>query len=444
VPHGGTVSDFTSERNKTRQAVDLIAGKAPRTPRTAQEASCHTRDVLDQVSGVITAVPHDAVPTTVVLLSTGLVGPDAIVTKLGGANVGGCTLSADHFEGVATATAGSGAEFYIVRANVGVISATATESTVGLEHLAGVTGTQVMPLSQGSDSSLTRIVRETSAFYQVAFDVDPSERNSRPHRFEVKSPRPDVTLRAQPTVIMARPDAPKSSAAKTPKDTLRDAMAYTDLQVRATAFSSRNSGDEKMKVVAGFEPLDPAVTFATAAAGLFKGDTLVAQWTSKPEDLAAKPALAAMLAPPGTYRLRVAGADAAGHLGVVDQTITVELATAGSLKLSSILLGVPKTGGGMAPKLEFASEPTATVYFELYGGQTNMQLGAVVEIAAGVNEPALATAQPKWGGTSEPDKFTGTAELPIASLAPGDYVVRAIVGVAGMPEGRVMRTLRKR
>jgi hypothetical protein len=33
--------------------------------------------------------------------------------------------------------------------------------------------------------------------------------------------------------------------------------------------------------------------------------------------------------------------------------------------------------------------------------------------------------------------------VPIASLPPGDYIIRAIVSVDGRPVGRVLRTLRK-
>ena len=50
---------------------------------------------------------------------------------------------------------------------------------------------------------------------------------------------------------------------------------------------------------------------------------------------------------------------------------------------------------------------------------------------------------PAAGTTSEPDKSILTGELPIASLAPGDYVVRAFVGIDGQPEGKVIKTFRK-
>ena len=76
-------------------------------------------------------------------------------------------------------------------------------------------------------------------------------------------------------------------------------------------------------------------------------------------------------------------------------------------------------------------------------GQLTGQVSARMEIASSVDGPAIVKVQPGGRGTSEPDKFILTAELPIAALAPGDYVVRAFVQMEGQAEGRVMRTLRK-
>jgi hypothetical protein len=41
------------------------------------------------------------------------------------------------------------------------------------------------------------------------------------------------------------------------------------------------------------------------------------------------------------------------------------------------------------------------------------------------------------------DHYSATAPIPIGTLSPGDYVVRAMVGAAGGPSTRVERTLRK-
>jgi hypothetical protein len=220
--------------------------------------------------------------------------------------------------------------------------------------------------------------------------------------------------------------------------------AYRDLPIRTISFASRNTGDEKLKIVAAIEAVDPAATLTSVVAGLYDGPKLVARWTSKPEDLVNKTVMAAMLVPAGTYRLRAAASDSGGHLGAVDAPLTAELVAAGPLKLSSLVLGAPKDGGGFVPRMDFTSEPAAIVYLEIYGGKPNMPVAGTIEVAETVNGPAIQAAKVQWGATGEPDRFNGFAPIALSSLKPGDYIVRAIVGVEGQPEGRVLRTLRKR
>jgi hypothetical protein len=235
--------------------------------------------------------------------------------------------------------------------------------------------------------------------------------------------------------------------ARTPVETLRDTNAYRDLRIRTTSVVSRRLGDpnRRFMVIAMAEPVEAGTTIVSTAAALYdQSGRQIAVWISKPDDLVNPPVRAGLLAAPGTYRLRVAAADAAGRLGAVDSQVTAQLTPAGSLSLSSLVLGVTDASGDFRPKFELGpADSTAAAFFELYGGRTSMQLGAAVEVAAAPGGPALVSAQPRWNSTTESDRFTATAQLPIASLPPGDYIVRAIVRVEGQPEARILRTLRK-
>jgi VWFA-related protein len=463
VPHGGIKVDFTTDREKFRQGLAPIVGQAPQVALTGQEAACQTRFVLEALVSTLKNIDPTGGPTTFAVLTTGLVGPRSdqltrarpasAAGAAGSGTIGRCELTSDMFQHVADAAATAHAQFYLVQAehimNTGSTQSTAMfggddNPAVGLENLAGVTGGQILRLTTANENVLARIARETSAHYLVSFDVDPQDRTGSSHRLDIRSARADVTVHARPSLLIARPDAAKATVKVAPKDTLRDVNAYRELPLRAAAFSSRNGADDKIKIVASIEPIDPAVSLTTVVAGLFDGQRLVAQWSSKPEDLLGKPTLAALAVPPGTYRLRAAASDAAGRVGVVDVPITAELTSAGSLKLSSLVLGVQKAGGAFTPGLEFSSEAAVLVGFELYGGKTNMQIGATVEVAESVAGPAIQTAKVQWAATSEPDRFQGMSQVQLASLAPGDYIVRAIVGIEGEPEGRVIRTLRKR
>ncbi|MGH9313920.1 MAG: hypothetical protein ACRD1S_12080, partial [Vicinamibacterales bacterium] len=108
---------------------------------------------------------------------------------------------------------------------------------------------------------------------------------------------------------------------------------------------------------------------------------------------------------------------------------------------SGIVLGVSE--GGLVPRLQFGSERVAIAYLEIFDLARNATAAVTFELATTVNGPALASAPGALTPTATGDRRAATAQLPIGSLPAGDYVVRAIVGVAGQPAGRVMRTLRK-
>jgi hypothetical protein len=116
------------------------------------------------------------------------------------------------------------------------------------------------------------------------------------------------------------------------------------------------------------------------------------------------------------------------------------LTPAGQLKLSSLLLGLSRDGG-FIPKMQFAAEPVALAYLEIYGGIPGMPLIAALELATTLNGPAIVTVP--LAIKFADSRYLATGAVPIGALPPGDYAVRAIVGVEGQPAGRVVRTLRK-
>jgi hypothetical protein len=221
---------------------------------------------------------------------------------------------------------------------------------------------------------------------------------------------------------------------------LRAATMYRDLPLRIAAFPSRDAGD-KIKLVAIGEVADPAAKLTAAALGVYdaKG-RLTAQSTAAPESLATTPLTFAVVIAPGPYRIRLAATDASGRAGTADYELTADLVAAGALKLSALLLGA--SVGTFKPLLQFGSEPSAMVTFELYG-KPPQQLPLKIELAESADGPGLLQVAPAGSGTKDPDRFIVSATLPLESLAPGDYVVRAIVGTPESGQGRLTRTLRK-
>ena len=223
---------------------------------------------------------------------------------------------------------------------------------------------------------------------------------------------------------------------------VRSGRQYTDLPLRATAAPFRNA-DGTVNVIGVFEPVDGSTKIMTAAAALFdENGTARAYWQGEADKLTSWPTALGLTVPAGKYRMRIGAIDANGRLGLIDDQIVAEIPKAGPLQISGLMLGVPK-GAGFTPRLSFSNEATATAYLELYGAGEGARVGAQFEIAKTTNGPAFQTFRGVFAATSEDGRFMVSAAIPLGALAPGDYVVRAIVQAAGQPAARVIRTLHK-
>ena len=66
-----------------------------------------------------------------------------------------------------------------------------------------------------------------------------------------------------------------------------------------------------------------------------------------------------------------------------------------------------------------------------------------LDIVSTAEGTALATAQTTVNPGSADDMRIAFGGFSISSLAPGDYLMRAVVSLDGKPVGKVVRTLRK-
>ena len=153
------------------------------------------------------------------------------------------------------------------------------------------------------------------------------------------------------------------------------------------------------------------------------------------------PVIGAMPVEPGAYRLRVAAIDTAGRAGTADYEVDTEMAQTGSLRLSSVILGLSREGR-FSPRLQFGAEPTAMAYIELYGAPAGSRISSVLELSTTMNGPALVSLPLAIESAGE-NRYIATGVVPIGTLPPGDYVVRAMIGLDGHAMTRVTRTLRK-
>ena len=457
VPHGGTKSDLTTDHDRVEAALQNVTGQAPQQLDASEEA-CRTRRTLESLDGLLRGIMNPDGPTNVLFFSSSMLPPrrDAISTRAPGA----CEITREHFLYVGQSASAARAQFFVIMptevmpdpayevANFAAVEGSANPME-GLEHLAGVTGGHRLTLATSQARPLDRVLRETSGYYIIGFEPEPSDRNGENHGLEIGISRSGVARRSRPFVSIAKaqPDQPVPTI--TPADMLREARVYRDLPLRSTGYNSRGASAGEVQVLVLGEAIEPSAALVAAAAGLF--DTqgrLIAQWTATPETLGRRSVIGALAAPAGTYRLRFAARDSDGRTGTADSQIEVGLASANGFALSSVVLGLSRaatatTTASFQPRLEFTTEPVAIAYVDIYGGQAGDRVAAQVELARSLDGPAVFTLPLALEPTSESNRFQAMGAVPIGGLPDGDYLVRIAVGAEGQAVTRVVRTLRK-
>jgi VWFA-related protein len=454
MPYGGVKVPLTTDHARVRSAVQRIVGQATGT-ETGSDVACRTRRTLETLSGYLdTQLGIRDTPVTIMFITGGLAGPrrDAPITMAPGM----CELRTELFREVGEAAGAARAHFYVIqpvdmmlkpgsisRETIAGANFTGSDNPIeGIEHLAGVTGGKLMYLTNAAEGALGRVFTESGAYYLATIEPDRADRSARTQQLEVRVSRPGVELRTRPHITFAAPDSlTRRIQNPSPRDMLSVMTVFRDLPLRATAYTALDADGKSMRIVTMAESTDGAKLGSLVAALFDRDGKSVSHWTATAEELQRSPVIGAMPVDPGAYRLRVAAIDTTGRAGTADYDVDTEMAQSGPLRLSSIILGLSRDGR-FSPRLQFGSEPTALAYIELYGALPGTRIVSVLELSTTMNGPALVSL-PLAIETAGESRYVATGVLPIGTLSPGDYVVRAMVGIEGQPMTRVTRTLRK-
>jgi VWFA-related protein len=454
MPYGGVKVPLTTDHARVRSAVMKIVGQSSGT-ETGSELACRTRRTLETLSGYLDSqLGVRETPVTIMFITGGLAGPrrDAPISMAPGM----CELRSELFREVAEAAGAARAQFYVIqpgdmmlkpgaiqRENIAGANFLGSDNPMeGIEHLAGATGGKLLNLTGSADGALGRVFAETAAYYLATIEPDRSDRSGRTQQLEIHVSRPGIELRARPHITFAEADrVSKRITNPSPREMLSVTTVFRDLPLRAGAYTALDADGKSMRMVTIAESADGA-SLGTLVAALFDRDgKSVSHWTATAEELQRSPVIGAMPVEPGAYRLRVAAVDTTGRAGTADYEVDTEMAQTGSLRLSSIILGLSREGR-FSPRLQFGAEPTAMAYIEMYGAPPGSRIASVLELSATMNGPALASLPLAIESAGE-HRYVATGVVPIGTLPPGDYVVRAMVGLEGQAMTRVTRTLRK-
>lgn len=440
VQDRGLGVELTADRDAIRAAVKRMVGRAA-AAEAADEAGCRTRRVLDSLTHLIARFPPGGAPASVLLFTTGLTPPGNTVqlSRVGNINSGApsavCEVTSREYQEFQRRLLDSTTNLHVVEAAL----APSQPMRAGLEMLAGVSGNKVAEVVSGTEGSLTGLAIGMRGWYRATFVPEPRDRTDDVQRVEVESKRAGVKTIARSQVLIPR--VVSTTQPMSPREMLRDARAYRDFEFHAGAFFSREQGSDKIKVLVLLEPATDGVKTSAASVGLYDAaGKLIVQGTADAFALGRSPAMLAVLADPGRYRLRVAAVNDRGRAGTVDQNVTVGLVSAGPLTLSTLVPGVES--GGFSARLQFAGSETAMAYTAVYGASAATKFTAELTVvdAAGTNLGALPTQI-----LDAPDgSQVIIGGLRLYSLAAGDYEMRMAISVDGKVVGQTSRSFRRK
>ncbi len=449
LPFVGVKVDFTSDTALIRRAMGGVSAQGTRT-ESGSDLACRTRRFLEALEGFLQGQAGRSSPLTVVLFTAGLAAPRRDAPMALGPGM--CELLVDDFTRITVAAGAARANVFVAqpddlgtagerwRDSIGGVGFLGSNNPLeGIEHLAGATGGVRLPLDATGTRALERVASESSAYYEAELVSERNEVFGRSRTLAVRVLRGGVTVRARPEITFTG----KPRGAATPRLALSDLLlsreAYTDVALRVGGFTVREP-DGRLRVGVVVEPDDPTTSFGSVGVVLFDANgQVVARWFAV--DALRRPLLGAMVAPPGTFRLRVVAIDSAHRFGAAEDLVQVGLTPVGPLSLGSLMLGLSRDDG-VELRLQFGAEPTAIASFDIYGGAAGMPISAALELARNPDVPAIASLPVTLTRAGE-SRVVATGAVPIGALPPGDYAVRGVVRLEDGTTGRVSRTLRK-
>ncbi len=472
LPFGRVEVELTADHERVQSRLHQIVGRAPYDQPVATGAHT-TSEAIDLLEFLKSLVPLDG-PKTVLLISEGFQGSggpfdanqppkDGELMLVGQpGDIATAPLLLDRPEtttgapllntvvglqgeigDLRTAAIAARAQFYVIQPHSLPIDATfkakgfdtienygtQADQTRSLATLALTVGGRFLQLSGRSDGVFDRIVRETSGYYSIAFEADQEDRGGKVRSVEVATTRKGATLRARRTFVDPRLNLPSPARKASVLALLREAPAAGGLPVRVGAMVTRADGG-KVKVMAAVESLGSTVK----EAGFALMDATNAVVVSWPAEMSGQPGpiVSAQIVPAGRYRLRAAAIDEAGAGGSVDYEFDGTLTTLGPLAASSLMTGVVE-GTAFRPRLAFTPGDDLVPYCELYG--TAADVDVRLELVPAEGGPPVATGTAAIAETRSADRRLVNGALPLGSVAPGEYVVRAAVWIGGTSAG---------
>jgi len=312
-----------------------------------------------------------------------------------------------------------------------------------LETLAGMTGGDAYRVDAGASDVFDRLARETSAYYRLGVERDPSDLDGKSRPLTVGVARRGVKVRA-PQRFAARSYAERDVPSRLDA-AMSSPLPATGLGLAVTSYLQANPqqlAQVKVALVGSISRLQPGdVTLQLALRDENGNDVATGNQSIGEATTDQLPFSTVFTVPPGRYRARVAVMDSAGVVGAVDHPVDARRTTIGSITAGGLVLVK------MPPRVEdeaqlildgLAQGDRLALQVDLEGDPAHIAAaGVVFEIAAGETDPPLIHTEAARLAGDGPATAQAVTELRL--LPPGRYLARARVTTDDGTVGTVQR-----
>jgi tetratricopeptide (TPR) repeat protein len=322
----------------------------------------------------------------------------------------------------------------------------------GLEALASRSRGALFRVVTNPEYVFERLRNEISAHYMLAVEPVERDRDGRPHQIRVQVGRQNVQVRARRQVQYAKLAPNTWSRDVVMGRVLRSPSTNTELPMRLTTYTFRDSAPNKVKVILSAEidpesmekELDLAIGFALfddAGKAVLSGQERKIYSSNTTLPIRYELVVAV---DPGAYRLRLAAVDMAGKSGSVEREVTAFGMTNHELALGDLILSSVRDGRNndlRAPVVLQVADGQLATYTELYTNKPGAldDTNVTFEIADTADGPALQTSRADIRERSDQTMRQALGVVPVGALPPGRYIARAMFSRGDKSVGKLTR-----
>lgn len=432
-------------------AITNVPAACTRQAETALERfRFDTRRVLSRIAVIAEAMATVPDPKAIVLVSGGLYGDqqtqNAFLETAGVAERARVSVSALLLEADATAGGSSSTDTRRLDGQAGY---------GGLADLTTLARGSTHRVISDPGQALLRVDRELSGYYVLSFERDPADRENERLELEVRTKRPETTVRYRKsirpgaTIGAAAPNAATSDLKAGVAALLRSGSAVTQvpLEVDAYALPVAASGNQTRIVVSldiGREADKVAAVGFQLAEG---GGKVVGDGFGSPPQLMSlglgRSGYVASLDSPGVGRfiVRVGVIDADGRRGSIQHTFDLAPWEAGPVRVSDLMFGTIAGGEFMPAAVGPGAASLGLRVVVRDASQKFESMRVRMSVVRASDGAPVDMVDAPLRPTPDPVRRFADAAVNIEFYPPGEYAITAVVTAGGKEIGRRTRVL---